>query len=103
MAQFDVYERSVRGKALLLLDVQCDLLDPLETRVVIPLLPLDKAKHEVAKRLKPVLPINGEDYVLMTTDISAQLQSSLGKPITNIENPHRDTIIAAIDFLILGF
>ena len=103
MAQFDVYQHKQGKNTLLLVDVQSHLLSDLETRIVIPLIPLSQAKAERATRLKPVLNLSGQDYVLLTTDMSAQLKSNCGELLFNIEHPHRDTIINAIDFLILGF
>lgn len=50
MARFDVYLTSSSGY---LLDVQADLLAGLNTRVVVPLLPLDNEKIGVRSCLFP--------------------------------------------------
>ncbi len=56
MARFDVYP--YQGGQGLLLDVQADLLEHLNTRVVVPLLPMDLTPKP-ARRLNPVFEING--------------------------------------------
>jgi len=102
MARFDVY-RFDSPAALLLVDIQAELLSGLTTRVVLPLVPADSAKGEIAERLKPVLHVDGGAYVLMTTDIGVVAKHRLGERIANIETPYRDTITAAVDFLLQGF
>jgi toxin CcdB len=102
MARFDVHQFASKA-APLVLDVQADILDDLASRVVVPLVPLSQAASEVLPRLKPVLMINDQACVMMTTDIAALPVSKLGKTVTNIEAEHRDDIIAALDFLFLGF
>lgn len=84
-------------------DVQANLLSDLESRVVLPLIPLTKAKNEVVPRLKPVINIQGEDYVLMTTDIGVISTKSLGEPVGNLSDSFEYEIINAVDFLFQGF
>jgi len=101
MARFDVFE--FRNKpAPLVVDVQADLLGVLQTRVVIPLSPFEFAKEEVLPRLKPVLEIGGERYVLMTTDIAALPVRSLGALVANIDAKYRKEITDALDYLLFG-
>lgn len=102
MARFDVY-RFTSETVPLVVDVQAGILDDLASRVVIPLCPVKYAKGEMLSRLKPVLEIDGEEYVLMTTDIAAIPRTRLGERITNIEQACGDDISAAIDFLLIGF
>lgn len=102
MPRFDVYEFN-SGDVQYVIDVQADLLSNLKSRVVLPLVPLSKVKNEVVPRLKPVLNVLNQDYVLMTTDIGVVSIKSLGEPLTNLENSSRDEITNAIDFLFLGF
>ncbi|MDF1768055.1 CcdB family protein [Maricaulis sp.] len=102
MARFDVYRPTGRP-ASWLVDVQSGLLSDLESRVGIPLLPVESGRQDAIDRLMPVLGIEGRDFVLVTTDIAMVPTRLLGAPITNIEAEHRDTITAAMDFLFQGY
>ncbi|MEO1028484.1 MAG: CcdB family protein [Pseudomonadota bacterium] len=102
MARFDVY-RFPKQSVPLVVDVQAEILDQLASRVVIPLVLVSLAREEALPRLKPILSIEGRDYLLMTTDISALPISRLGERVTNIEDPYRDEITKALDFLLTGF
>ncbi|WP_291841707.1 CcdB family protein [Maricaulis sp.] len=102
MARFDVYRPTGRP-ASWLVDVQSSLLSDLESRVGIPLVPLEGGRQETIDRLMPVLGIEGQDFVLVTTDIAMVPTHLLGTPVTNIEAEHRDTITAAMDFLFQGY
>lgn len=102
MARFDVY-RFANASAPLVVDVQADILADLATRVVAPLSPIATARKEMLPRLKPVLTIGGEKYVLMTTDIAALPVRKLGAFVANIESDYRKEITDALDFLFFGF
>ena len=102
MARFDIYKYG--GKAVpFVLDVQADLLSDLNTCAVIPLVPEKQAMKEVLSKLKPIIQVDGLNYILMTTDIGTVTRSSLGEHITNVENDYRQEITEAIDFLFQGF
>ncbi len=101
MVRFDVY-RPTGLPARLAVDVQSDVLSDLDSRVVIPLRPFVPSAGEAVYKLMPVLDIEGENYLLVTTDIAMVPNRLLGRPITNIEAEHRDTITAAMDFLFQG-
>ena len=101
MARFDVYTFS-RGAVPFVIDVQADLLSDLKTRVVIPLVLEAKAKKEILPRLKPVLQVQGKNYILMTTDIGTIRTNDLGDVIVNLKN-YRQEITEAVDFLFQGF
>ncbi|WP_394692116.1 CcdB family protein [Hyphobacterium sp.] len=102
MARFDLYRFEANGVPLVI-DVQAGILDDLASRVVIPLRPAKDAGEEALARLKPVIEIDGEDYVLMTTDIAALPVRRLGEKIGNLGARHGDEISAALDFLFVGF
>ena len=102
MARFDVF-RFKSSTAPLVVDVQADLLSDLATRIVVPLSPADIAGKEAAARLKPVMEIKGERYVLMTTDLAALPVKRLGAFVENVESRYRKEITDALDFLFLGF
>ena len=83
------------------LDVQCDLLEPLNTRVVVPLLSRRNAPKP-ADRLNPVFRIGRTDYVMVTQFIAAVQVTLLNPPIDSLSQ-HRDEIMSAIDMLTHGF
>jgi toxin CcdB len=103
MPRFDVHQYVVRKSPVLaVVNVQADILESLATRLVVPLVPLVLMKDEALPRLKPRIAINGESFILMTTDMAALRTDALGRVIVNIED-QRQTVIDAIDFLLQGF
>ena len=102
MARFDVYKFDSKSVPLVI-DVQADLLADLNTCVVIPLVPEAIAKEEALPRLKPLIKVDGQNYILVTTDIGTITRNSLGKRVTNVEAAHRQDITEALDFLFQGF
>jgi toxin CcdB len=104
MAQFDVYKNrnaATRARFPLLLDVQSDLLEPLSTRVVVPLSPVTAARDLVMKQLAPVLTIDGKQYVMLTPQLAGVSTRELGQSTGNLV-AERAKIIAALDLLITG-
>ncbi|MEM8837591.1 MAG: CcdB family protein [Pseudomonadota bacterium] len=99
VAKYDVYP-SPAGAGYVL-DVQTDLLSDLNTRVVVPLLPLSEAP-KAADRLNPVFEIGGEPHVMVTQFLSAIPQSALNQPISNV-SARFDDITAALDMVFQGF
>ncbi len=85
-----------------MVDVQTEMLGDLASRIVIPLRIVEQAEEPPLPRLKPILVIDDQAYLLLTTDIGAQPLHWLGKPVGNISE-HRDEIISAMDFLLQGF
>jgi len=102
MARFDVYNYD-SPPVELVLDAQADLLSELATCVVIPLVSEKAAKKEALPKLKPVINIKGQGYILMTTDIGTVTRASLGNRISNIEEEYRQAVTEALDFLFQGF
>jgi len=84
-----------------LLDVQSDLLNDLNTRVVVPLLPVADAPKP-ATRLNPTFDIDGETMVMVTQFVAAVPVGVLKSPAMNIEAEF-EKITAAVDMLIQGF
>jgi len=104
MAQFDVHRNrnaASRSRFPLLLDIQSDLLDPLATRVVIPLAPAANARARRIDTLTPTLRVDGKDYLLMTPLLAGVAARELG-PLAGNLGADRDTIVAALDLLITG-
>ena len=104
MAQFVVYQnKNVNTKKVfpLLLDVQSNLLDSLQTTVVIPLIKYESNKEKQLGRLTPVLSIDGVDYLTVTPQLAGIAKKELGKEVCNMI-AFRTEIINAMDFLIAG-
>jgi len=102
MARFDVY-RFGDMNVPMVVDAQASLLETLKSRVVIPLVPETTHAREQFPRLKPMLMITSQPYILVTTDLTAVSWRQLGLFVENIEARHGDEIIAALDFLFSGF
>lgn len=100
MARFDVYK--LEGGQQLVVDIQSDLLAKLQTRVVMPLIPLSNAPSEPMPRLRPQVTIMSIDYIMSTSEMAAMPASHLCQCIANLE-AERDLIVDAIDFLMQGF
>jgi toxin CcdB len=104
MAQFTIYKnKNPRSKATypLLLDVQADLLDELQTRLVIPLTKAPALTRKPIARLTPSIDIGAEQYLLMTPQMAGIARSELGPVVGNVAE-QRSAIIAALDLLITG-
>jgi toxin CcdB len=104
MPQFAVYKNrnaATRSRFPLLLDVQSDLLEPLSTRIVVPLSAVATVRDVVMKQLAPVLTIDGKQYVMLTPQLAGVSTRELGPLVGNL-NSERATIIAALDLLITG-
>lgn len=99
MARFDVYKNPA-GEGCLL-DVQADLLSQLNTRLVVPLLPLS-ISPKPAQTLNPCVEIGDETLVMATQFMAAVPASILHIPVTNLQS-RRDGVVEAIDFLLQGF
>ena len=99
MPKYDVFPNP-SGDGFLL-DVQSDLLNDLNTRVVVPLLPTASAPKP-ATRLNPAFDINGESVVMVTQFMAAVPVGMLASSIANIEAAS-DKITAAVDMLMQGF
>ena len=105
MEQFTVYRnKNPRTKAAfpLLVDVQSDLLEDLQTRVVIPLTKAPALTRKPMSHLTPTLAFDGEDYLLVTPQLAGIARTELGTPVGNLATA-RQSIIAAVDFLLTGF
>jgi toxin CcdB len=99
MARFDLYE-SPAGAGYVL-DVQSDLLTELNTRVVVPLLPLDQAPRP-ATRLNPVFEIERQPFAMVTQFLAAVPLAELRKPAGSLAAQGHQ-VIGALDMLFSGF
>lgn len=103
MAQFDV-RRNPNGATCdivpYLLEVQSDLLEPLATRVVVPLV-LAAERPKPAKHLNPCLTIEGRDVVMLNEQMAGVPVSAIGARVGSLAQ-QRQEIMAALDFLFTG-
>ncbi|MBC7620865.1 MAG: CcdB family protein [Candidatus Saccharibacteria bacterium] len=105
MARFDVYPNPGAHSTTTpyLLDVQSDLLDGLDSRMVIPLRSLAHfAKVKVPTQLTPVFQIKGKGYFLETPKMGAVPNRILKSSVISL-SAHQDQIIGALDFLFQGY
>ncbi|MCC5826223.1 CcdB family protein [Alkalimonas sp.] len=98
MARFDVYRSSDSG---FLLDVQTDLLAGLNTRVVVPLLPIDTAP-KAAKRLNPIFDIDNQSYLMATQFMAAIPEAELKQKVSCLIAQQQE-VSEALDMLFVGF
>ncbi len=99
MPRFDVYVSP--SEVGYVLDLQADILEPLNTRIVAPLLPLAEAPVP-AGRLNPVFNIEGVPHIMVTQFMAAVPRTHLGNLVTNLSV--RDTEIGnALDMVFVGF
>src|SRR4051794_34239964 len=99
MARYDLYR--LPEQTGYLLDVQTDLIDLLQTRVVVPLLPAGSTPQPV-RRLNPVFNIGGNSYVMATPLLASVPVAELESSQANL-SMHHDQIVAALDMLFQGF
>ena len=99
MARFEVYANP--DGAGYVLDVQADLLNELNTRIVVPLLTLAQAPVP-AQRLNPVFEIGDEPHVMVTQFMAAVPRSLLRSPVTSLRGQDNE-IMAALDMVLVGF
>ena len=99
MARYNVYPSP--GGAGYLLDVQAEVHGLLNTRIVIPLLPLAIAPTP-ARTLNPLFELNGDTVSMVTQYMAAVPVALLKGKIASVED-RRTEIVAALDLLLQGF
>lgn len=105
MARFEVFHNSGphADEVPYLLDVQSDLLEGLDTRVVIPLRRRDCfPANRIPQRLTPVFEIEGVPCFLETPKMAAVPLRLLKQPLQSLAAEHA-AINGALDFLFHGF
>ncbi len=103
MAQWDVHRnpsRASRDRVPYLLDIQADLLRSLGTRVVVPLYD-PVAFGPRARRLNPVLVIEGREVVASFAELAGIPLSALGERVDGADHA-RTSLVAALDCLLSG-
>jgi CcdB protein. len=105
MAQFSVHintNTETKDNYPFLVDMQNQILDTLETRLVVPLILASKYKKKVIKELMPIVEISKKEYVVMVPLMASIHKSNLGQIISDVGSK-RQEIIYALDFLITGY
>lgn len=104
MSQFDLHRNqnsATKARFPLLLDVQSDLLEPLATRVVIPLAPAAVTRRQRIETLTPKVVVDRREYLVMTPLLAGIATRDLGPSSGNLASD-RGAILAALDLLITG-
>lgn len=99
MERFTIYPHPTKRGYLL--NVQADAMSHLDSRVVIPLVPLAELPRP-ATRLNPVVDIDGEQYVMLTQSMAAVSVKLLKHGVGSLADRY-DEIVAAMDLLLQGF
>ena len=105
MARFDVYANpgASAQNTPYLLDVQNDLFDGLDTRMVIPLRTLAPfAQMKRPERLMPLFHIAGERFLLETPKMAAVPARIMKQPVASLTS-EQSSIVSALDFLFNGY
>ena len=102
MSQFTLYKnenKSSKKTYPFLLDIQNDFFDELNSRVVIPLSAHNSLNQTNAKKLCPIFNVHGEQFVLLTHQMTSMPKAMLKKKVTSLKS-HRYEILGAIDFFV---
>jgi toxin CcdB len=102
--RFDVFRNpslASTKKMPYVLVVQSDLLDEMDTCVVLPLARAQAARSSATAVLNPEFQIEDTAVVQLTQLIAAVPADSLRKHVANLES-RRDEIVRALDFLFNG-
>ena len=100
MARLDVWRTSASRTRGYLLEIQSDLHQLLDTRVVIPLLPRGTI-GALNALLNPGFEIEGQTWFLATQSIGTVRGSRLATKVCGLHE-HEGAVIKAIDHLLLG-
>ena len=101
--QFDICrnpDRASRARVPYLIVLQSDLLMPLETVVVAPVVP-ERAASIISK-LNPALTMDGKPHRVLIQELAGVPKSRLGAVAANASD-QRGEFIAAVDLLFTGF
>ena len=102
--QFDIYlntDKDTNKTYPYFMDVQSDLLDTLNSRVVIPLTPVKNSRKDYPKTLCPSIKVQNKRFALLAHQITSVPLSLLRKKAASAESI-RSEIVAAIDFVVTG-
>jgi toxin CcdB len=95
MKQFDIYRLQQSKGDRLVVILQHETTENLETRIVAPL--ARRSAIPPAERLRPAIEIRSREYVLVVDRIAAAERRSLGQRVGSVAG-YRDDIISALDY-----
>ena len=104
MKQFTLYKNENKNSSKTypyFIDVQNDLLDDLNSRVVIPLSAQETLNNLNAKKLCPEIEIDEGVFVLLTHQMTSVPCSALKSEVASLDHC-RNEILGAIDLLLTG-
>ena len=104
MKQFTLYKNENKRSKMAypyFVSVQSDLLDDLNSRIVIPLSDAETLDNINAKKLCPIIKIDEERFVLLTHQMTSVPITALKKEVASLEH-YRYDILGAIDLLLTG-
>ena len=104
MNQFTVYENeneTTRSIYPYVVDVQNNLLNALNSRLVIPLAPHKSLRETNAEKLCPVFKIEENNFVLVTPQLASIPVNTLTTKVASLEHYQKE-INNAIDLIITG-
>ncbi len=104
MSQYFLYKNQNRNSKKIypyFVNVESDLLDELNSRVVIPLSPHKILNQTNASKLCPIIVIEEGSFVLLTHQMTTVPKSILKKELASLEK-YRYEILGAIDILLTG-
>jgi len=99
--RFDVHKPPRASAASYVVEVQSDFVSELPTRMVIPLISVEKYRSPM-KDFHPVFDLAGQSYVLLTHELGSVQKKFLQRPVDSLA-AHRDEITRALDLLFTGF
>jgi len=104
MEQFTLYRNENKNSKKAypyFVDVQSDLLEELNSRIVIPLSSQKILNNINAKKLCPIIRIDDDSFVLLTHQMTSVPRTTLKKKVSTLEQ-YRYDILRAIDLLLTG-
>ena len=104
MKQFALYRNENKNSKKAypyFVDVQNDLLEELNSRIVIPLSPQKILGNINAKKLCPIIEIDDDSFILLTHQMTSVPRTNLKKKVTTLEQ-YRYDILGAVDLLLTG-
>ena len=104
MPQFSLYKNNDKSTSRaypFFVDVQSDLLNSLDTRIVIPLTPLELLEGSAPTHLCPIIHLEEGDFVILTQQTTSVPTKILQEEVNDL-SALRNEIIGGLDFLITG-
>ncbi|UVO08953.1 type II toxin-antitoxin system toxin CcdB [Pectobacterium polonicum] len=99
--QFIVYQYKQASHYKMFVDVQSDIVETLKRCMAIPLIESHYLSEKVNKVLFPLIRIDGEDYRLMTTELSSVPVEVIGEVIADLGD-YADEVKDALNLMFWG-